>query len=60
MWWMTLLSCFVLSPVPDRASKLALDIVLEARAVLQQETSVSCVMCLRDSFLHCHYPNTPP
>lgn len=25
-----------------------------------QETSVSCAMCLRDSFLCCHYPNTSP
>lgn len=45
---MTLLPCFVLSPVQVRASTLAQSIVLKARGVLQQETSVSC-QCASES-----------
>lgn len=41
-WWVTLLPCFVLPPVQVGASTLAQGIVLKARAVLQQEPSVSC------------------
>lgn len=36
VWWMTLLPCLVLSPVQDRASKLAVDIVLMTTAALSR------------------------
>lgn len=42
IWWLTLLLCFVLSSAQDKASKLALDILLKARVVLQQEAS--CIL----------------
>lgn len=37
IWWMTLLPWLVLSPVQDRASKLAVDIVLVTRTALSRK-----------------------
>lgn len=42
IWWLTLLPCFVLSSAQEKASELALDILLKARVVLQQKAS--CIL----------------